>query len=148
MAKGTTFEGDVLTMLLCGLPISSFSATGGTTKLWAAIHTGDPSGGNQGTNEVTLTAYTRISIDRSTASAGWTVTAGTSSGTAASASPNTAVTFPTLTSTSTATASFFSIGHSSSGTGKLYYTGSLSPTVALGQNVALQLTTGTALTEA
>jgi hypothetical protein len=143
MAKGSTFEQDVLNLFLCGKPISSWAATAGTTKLWAALHTADPSSGDQTTNEVGLTAYTRIQVDRSTGSSGFTV----SGSGPASASPNVTISFPQLTSTSTGTATHFSVGHSSAGAGKIYYNGTISPTIALGQNVTPQLTTASSITE-
>src|ERR1700685_1400386 len=100
MAKGSTFESDVLNLALCGIAISSFCASAGTTALWSALHTADPTGGNQGPNEVssaTFTGYARVITQRSTASGGWTV----SGSGPATASPNAAITFGQLTSTST-----------------------------------------------
>ena len=146
MAKGSTFEADVLNLALCGIAISSMCASAGTTQLWSALHTADPTGGNQGTNEVSTTTfagYSRIATQRSTATGGWTV----SGSGPATASPNSAITFGQLTSTSTGTATYWSIGHSSNGTGKIYYSGALSPSINLGQNVTPQITTGSSVTE-
>lgn len=143
MAKGSTFEQDLLSLSLAGKPISSWAATSGTTSLWASLHTADPSSGDQTTNEVGLTGYTRVKLDRSTGSSGFTVGG---SG-PASAQFNTTVSFPQLTSTSTGTATHFAVGHSSAGAGKQYYTGTISPNISLGQNVTPQLTTASSITE-
>lgn len=144
MAKGSTFEQDTLNLFLCGKPTSSFAATAGTTSLWWALHSSDPSSGTgQDQGEIALTGYTRIKGDRSTGSSGFTV----GSNGPASAQPNTAITFPILTSTSTGTATFFSVGHSSSGTGKIYYSGPITPNINLGLNVTGQITTASSVTE-
>ena len=144
MAKGSTYEGDLLKLGLCGLPISSWAATAGTTVLWCALHDADPSSGTgQNQSEISLTGYARVAKDRSTGSSGFTV----SGSGPATASPNATISFPQLTSTSTDTATFWSVGHSSSGTGKIYYSGAISPTLTLGANVTPQITTGSSITE-
>jgi hypothetical protein len=144
MAKGSTYEADILNLALNAIAISSFAATAGTTTLWNALHTADPSGGNQTTQEVssaTFTGYSRVASSRT--SGAWSVTGFAP----ATASPSNAITWAQLTSTSTGTATYWSIGHSSAGTGKIYYSGQLSPSINLGQNVTPQITTGSSVTE-
>jgi hypothetical protein len=140
MPLGSTLEGDILNLLLCGKPISSLATSAGSTLTWQALHTADPSSGNQGTSELSVTAYTRISVDRSTA--GFTVTG---SG-PATASPVAAINFPQCTSTSTGTVTHWSVGMSSAGTGKIIASGAVTPNINISQNVTPQLTTGSSVT--
>lgn len=148
MPLGSTMEMQILKLLLAGSgnPITNFASTAGSTAVWCSLHTADPGGGTQATNEVSLTAYTRVSVDRSTAaSVGWTFTTAASSA-YASASPLAPINFPTLTSTSTGTATFWSVGQSSAGAGQMIGYGSISPNINLGQNVTAQITTGSSVT--
>lgn len=140
MPAGSTLEGDILNLLLCGKPISSLATSAGSTLTWAALHTADPSSGDQTTSEVGLTGYTRVSVSRSTT--GYAV----SGSGPASASPVAAINFPQLTSTSTGTATHWSVGMSSAGTGKVIVSGTISPNINLGQNVTPQLTTASSVT--
>jgi len=141
MPLGSTFQGDLLNLILAGKPISSMATTAGSTVNWSALHTADPTSGDQATSEVSLAGYTRISVNRSTT--GWAVSSATSYFVA---SPVAAITFPILTSTSTGTATHWSVGFTSAGTGKIIACGSISPTIALGQNVTPQLTTASSVT--
>ena len=143
MPLGSTFEADLLNLFLCAKAIANIAdnaAASPSTNTWIALHTADPSSGNQATSEVALTGYTRVGVIRSTA--GFTVTG---SG-PATASPVSAITFPQLTSTSTGTATHWSIGTSSAGTGKLLASGAISPTISMAQNVTPQLTTASSIT--
>lgn len=147
MPLGSTMQVQLMKLLLAasGNPITNIAATAGATVVWNALHTADPAGGTQTSNEVGLTGYTRISLDRSTGAAGWTVSTSVSSN-YASASPNVAITFPILTSTSTGTATHWSVGTSSAGTGQIIASGTLSPNINLGQNVTPQVTTASSAT--
>ncbi len=144
MPAGSTFEGDLLNLILCAKAIANVAdnaASGPATVTWQSLHTADPSSGTQGTNEVTFTGYTRTSVSRSTT--GFAV----SGSGPASASPVAAINFPQLTSTSTGTATHWGIGLSSASTGgKLLACGAISPNINLGQNVTPQLTTASSVT--
>jgi len=143
MALGSTFEGDLLNLFLCAKAIANIAdnaAAAPSTATWISLHTADPSSGTQATSEVSLTAYARVAVARTTA--GWAV----SGSGPASASPVSAITFPTLTSTSTATATHWSVGLSSAGAGKLIGQGTLSPSINLSQNVTPQITTASSFT--
>ena len=137
----------IMNLVMCGKAWANFAdnaAASPTTAIWVALHTADPTdSGTQASNEVALTAYTRIATSRSTGTGGWTLS--TAAG-VISASPSAAITFPTLTSTSTGTATHASIGLSSSGAGILIASGALSASIALGQNVAPQITTASSFT--
>lgn len=150
MAKGSTFESDLLQLVLCAkvgvstgiVQLLGNAPSSAYTGLWSALHTADPTAGTgQNQSELSLTGYARVNTTRSTA--GWTVTGYGP----ATASPVSAITFPQLTSTSTNTATFWSIGTSSSGTGYILYSGSLSPSINCSQNVTPQITTGSSVTE-
>lgn len=141
MPLGSTIEGDILNLLLCGKAISSMATSAGSTLTWQALHTADPSSGaGQSASELAVTAYTRVSVDRSTG--GFTVTG---SG-PATASPVAAINFPQCTSTSTATVTHWSVGFSSAGTGKIIASGTVTPNINIGQNVTPQLTTSSSVT--
>lgn len=145
MPLGSTFANDLLQLSLCAKAIANVADNAGSspnTVTWQALHTADPSSGTQGTSEVALTAYTRISVARSTT--GFTVTQGSSY---AGASPVAAINFPQLTSTSTGTATHWSIGLTSASTGgKILACGVITPNINLGQNVTPQLTTSSSAT--
>jgi len=141
MPLGSTLEGDILNLLLCGKPISSLATSAGSTLTWQALHTADPSSGaGQTASELAVTGYVRASVDRSTS--GFTVGG---SGPAV-ASPVSAINFPQCTSTSTATVTHWSVGFSSAGTGKIIASGVVTPNINIGQNVTPQLTTSSSVT--
>jgi hypothetical protein len=144
MPLGSTFEADLLNLFLCAKAITNIADNAGSspsTATWQSLHTADPSSGTQGTNEVGLTGYTRVAVIRTTA--GFTVTG---SG-PATASPVSAITFPILTSTSTGTATHWSVGLTSASTGgKILACGTISPNINLGSGVTPSLTTGSSVT--
>lgn len=145
MAKSYELDYYVLAGALAGVafPQVWINATSSAyTSTWVSLHTGDPgAAGHQGTSEVTYTGYTRISVTRSTA--GWSVS--TSDGTARLVS---AVSFPMATSTSTMTATYAAVGvTSASSVGIILYSGALSPSIDIGQNVTPRITTSSTLSE-
>lgn len=142
--KSNTFEYYTLAMLLTATAIPNVSQNGASplTAVWVSLHTADPGEANeQGTSEANYGAYTRIAVTRSTV--GWSVsTAG------GNASPVSAITFPQANTTSTMTITHMGIGATSASTASLlFYSGAVSPTIAIGQNVTPRLTTGSSLTE-
>jgi hypothetical protein len=146
MSKSDILEAGILKLIFNATTIDNIAAntsSSAATVLWASLHTADPADtGQQGTSEVALTAYARTSVARTTA--GFVVTTGATN----SVSPVAAVTFPTLTSTSTGTATHAGFGLSSASTGGiLLYKGAISPTIALGQNVTPALTTASQISE-
>ena len=143
MSLGSTFESDVLNLILCAKAIANVAdnaSASPTTSVWSALHTADPSSGNQQTSEIAYTAYARTATTRSTV--GWTVTG---SG-PATASPVSAISFPQCTTASTVVASYWSVGTSSNGTGKIIGSGAISPTISLGALVTPQITTSSSFT--
>lgn len=146
MSATNTFENDILLFLFNNTTIAGVGDTTGLVgsssagNLWLSLHTGDPGeAGTQATSECTYTGYGRTSVARS--GAGWTVT-GNSAALAAT------VSFPAETTNGTVseTASYFGVGSTSAGTGKLLFKGAISPTISISAGVTPQLTTGTAIT--
>ena len=141
MSKGNTFENDFLLMLFNATAIANIcdnAATAPLTNLYVSLHTADPGeAGNQSTNEIAYTSYARVAVART--SGGWTVTAN-------SVSPAATVSFPAGTG-GTGTATHFVVGTASSGTGKLLYSGTVTPNIVCGNGITPQLTTAGAITE-
>src|SRR3977135_2541972 len=134
MPKGTTFDNDVLKLIFNATAIANIAdnaAGSPLTNLFVALHTADPSAGNQNTNEVTYTSYARVAVART--SGGWTVTG-------ASVSPAATISFPAGTGGS-GTVTHFSIGTLTSGAGKILYSGTVTPNIVTGNGVTPQLTT-------
>ena len=148
MPIGPTFSGDILQLVFDGIGIANIAinATASpSTSLWYGLHSAQPSSDAQTGSEVAYTGYTRISAARSTASPAFTFTAASSAGAGAKLNPNAIVTFPICSGTSD-TAAYFSIGLSSAGTGKILWSGSMSPSISVSNGVTPRLTTGSTIT--
>jgi hypothetical protein len=141
MGKGATFDNDWLKLIFNATAIANIAdnaATSPLTNLYAALHTADPtSAGNQTSSEATYTSYARVAIART--SGGWTVTTN-------SVSPAATISFPACTG-GTNTITYFSIGTASTGTGKILYSGTVTPNISVSTGVTPQLTTATTITE-
>lgn len=141
MSKGNTYETDILALLFNATPISGVAdnaASSPLTVLEVALHTADPGeGGNQTTSECAYTSYARIPVNRN--SGGWTVASG-------SVSPAANISFIAATGGSE-TATHFSVGSAHTGTGKIFYSGTLTPNVTITTGVQPVMTTATAITE-
>lgn len=119
-----------LNALLCAVFSGAWNtiaqnAASPATQLYGSLHTADPGdSGSQTTSEVAYTNYARIGVARTTA--GWTVTEG--SGSTFTQAVNAAqVAFAACGATG-ATAAFWGLGLSSTGTGTLIAHGPLGPT--------------------
>lgn len=144
MSKSDAYESDILKLLFNATAIANVAdnaAASPLTNLFVALHTADPGeAGNQSTNEIAYTGYARVSVARTTG--GWTV-----SGSAPTqAAPVAAITFPACTGGS-ATATFASVGAAVSGASKIFYSGPISPNIAVSSGVTPQLTTASTVTE-
>lgn len=144
MSKGNTWENDLLLLVFNNTNAANIGdATGlrGSSvagNLYLALHTADPGeGGSQTTSECGYTSYARKAVARD--SSGFTV-----SGNAVTLTAN--QDFPTATG-GTETATHFSVGTASSGAGKILYSGTISPNIAIANGVTPRLTTGTTITE-
>lgn len=141
MSKGDTFENDILKLIFNATAIGNIAddaATSPLTNLYASLHTGDPGdAGDQTTSECAYTSYARVAVART--SGGWTVTSN-------SVSPAANIDFPAATG-GTETATHFAIGTASSSTGKILYSGTISPNISISTGVQPRLTTATTITE-
>ena len=141
MSKGNTFENDLLLLIFNATAIANIAdnaATSPLTNLYVSLHTADPGeAGSQTTSECAYTSYARVAVART--GGAWTVTAN-------SVSPAANIDFPAATGGSE-TATYFAVGTASSGAGKVLYSGSISPTIAISSGVTPRLTTATAITE-
>lgn len=148
MSKSNSYEQDLLRLLLNASPISQVAdnaSSSAAVDIWASLHDADPGEpGTQGSNELSYTGYSRIAVTRSTA--GFVISSGTTAG--ASASPVSPIAFGQNTSTSTGTITHFALGLSSGSTsGKVFYSGTISPNISLAQNVTPRLTTASSFRE-
>lgn len=141
MAKSATFENDLLKLIFQSTAIANIcdnAASSPLTNLYAALHTADPgSAGTQTTSECNYTSYARVAIARD--STGFTVTAN-------SVSNKNNINWPISTGGSN-TASFFSIGTLVSGSGKILYSGTITPNIVIASGVTPVLVPATAITE-
>ncbi len=141
MSKGNTFENDLLKLIFNATTIANIAinATASPlTNLYVSLHTADPGeAGDQTTNETAYTSYARVAVART--SGGWTVTGN-------SVSPVANVDFPSCTGL-TATITHFGVGSLSSTAGVLYYSGTVTPNIAVSTGVTPRLTTASTITE-
>lgn len=144
MSKSNTFENDFLLLVFnntnCSLVGDATGLRGSSTAgvLYFSLHTADPGeAGNQSTNEVTYTSYARASKNRN--GTDFTVTGN-------AVAVNSTVTFAAGTGGS-GTATHWGLGTDSSGTGKLLFKGSLSPSIVCGSGVTPTIASGTVVTE-
>lgn len=140
-SMGDTFENDILKLIFNATAIANVAdnaASSPLTNLYFGLHTSDPGeSGSETTNEISYTGYARVAAART--SGGFTVSSN-------SVSPAAAVTFGAMTAGSGGTATHFHIGTAASGTGKILFSGTISPNIAVANGVTPQLTTATAIT--
>ena len=141
MSKSNTFENDWLKLIFNATAIANLAdnaASSPLTNLYVSLHTADPGeAGNQSTSEVAYTSYARVAVSRT--SGGWTVTAN-------SVSPVANIDFPAATGGS-GTITYFGVGSASSGSGVLYYSGTVTPSISVSSGVTPRLTTASTITE-
>lgn len=141
MSKGNTFENDLMKLIFNATAIANIADNAGTsplTNLYVSLHTADPGeAGDQTTSEAAYTSYARVAVARS--SGGWTVTNN-------SVSPAANIDFPAGIGGS-GTATHFGIGTASSGAGKLLYSGTVTPNIAMGNGITPRITTASTITE-
>jgi hypothetical protein len=142
--KAATFESDILKLIFQGTAIANIAdnaATAPLTNLYVSLHTADPTDtGNQTSSEATYTGYARVAVART--SGGWTV----SGSSPTQVAPAAAVTFPACTG-GTNTITNWAVGTAASGTGKILYSGTVTPNISVSNGVTPQLTTASTITE-
>lgn len=141
MGKATAYSSSLLALIFNATTIANLAinaTSSPATALFASLHTADPTAsGNQASNEASYTSYARVSIART--SSGFTITSN-------SVSPAATIGFPACTG-GTNTITHFGIGLSSSGSGTLLYSGTVTPNINVTTGVTPQLTTATTITE-
>jgi hypothetical protein len=141
MSKSNTFENDWMKLIFNATPIANMAdnaATSPLTNLYVSLHTADPGeAGTQTTSEAAYTSYARVAVART--SGGWTITNN-------SASPVADISFPAATGGSE-TETYWAVGTASSGTGKILYSGAISPAIVVSSGVTPKITTASTITE-
>lgn len=142
MSKSNVFENDLLKLVFNGIAVPFIADNAGATPLthlYVSLHTADPGeAGVQTTNECTYTGYARVAVTRD--SLGFTITNNM-------VNPTADITFPQVVAGSE-TATFFAIGTDNTGaSGKILYSGALSPVIGIAPGAIPILKTATAITE-
>jgi len=141
MSKGNTFENDLLKLIFNATAIANIAdnaASSPLTNLEVSLHTADPGeAGDQTTSECAYTSYARVAVART--SGGWTVTTN-------SVSPVANIDFPAATG-GTETATHAAVGTAHTSTGKILYSGTITPNISISNGVTPRLTTASAITE-
>ncbi len=143
MSKGNTFENDLLKLIFNATTIANIAinATASPlTNLYVSWHTADPGeAGDQTTNEASWTNYARVAVART--SGGWTVTAN-------SVSPVANIDqVLAATGGGTVTCTHWAVGTDPTGTGKILYSGTLTPNTAVQSGVTARITPASTITE-
>jgi hypothetical protein len=141
MGKSSTFQNDILKLFFNGTPIAGLAdnaASSPLTSLYLALHTANPgTAPAQTTSEATYTGYARVASPRN--STEWTVNGN-------SVSNTTEISFPIATGGSE-TETYASVGTAASGTGKILWSGALSPSIVVASGVTPVLTLASTITE-
>lgn len=144
MSKGDVFESDLLKLIFNATAIANIAdnaASSPLTNLYVSLHTADPGEtGTQTTNEATYTSYARVAVART--SGGFTVSGTAPSQAALAANCD----FPACTG-GTNTITHFGVGTVISAAGKLLYSGTVTPNIAVSNGVTPRLTTASTITE-
>lgn len=146
MSKTNVFENDIQKLIFQNIGISLIGdATGilpsaAAGSLYLSLHTADPgeAGSAQTISETGYTGYARKAVVRS--AAGFVVTGEV-------VNPAADQDFPACTAAPGADCTFFGIGTAASGAGKLLYSGSISPTIAMTVGTIPRLTSQTSISE-
>jgi len=145
--KTDVFELDFLKLIFNGTAIANIAdnaSSSPVTDLYVSLHTADPTdaaASGQATNETSYTGYARVAVARTTG--GWTCS---TTGGVTTVVPVANISFGQCTAGS-ASISHVGIGTASSGAGKLLFSGSLSPAIAVSSGVIPQITTASTITE-
>lgn len=146
MSKSNTFENDILQLLFNNVDIADIGDAGGIQNsaaagsLYVALHTSDPGeAGDATTNETAYTDYARVAVART--GGGWTVSGSSVNNTAQITFPQCGVTGATITHASITTAA--------SGASKILYSGALSSSLAVANQITpfFAASTGVTVTE-
>lgn len=136
---GDTFENDTLNLIFKGVAIANIADNATASplaNLFVALHTADPGeAGTQSANEANYTGYARVAVARG---AGWTVTGN-------SVSPAANIQFPIATA-GTNTITHWSIGVATSGSTKILFSGTCTPSISVTNGTQPVITTASTIT--
>lgn len=144
MSKSDTFENDLLKLIFTNVAIANIGDAGGLLpsaaagNLWFSLHTADP--GDAGTAVTSETAYTGYARVAAVRGAGFTVTGN-------SVSPPANVDFGECTASPGAAITHFGVVNTSSGAGKLLYSGTMTPNISMAVGVIPRLKSTSTVTE-
>lgn len=142
--KTNVFSEDILKLIFHGTPIANIADNASAsplTNLYISLHTADPTDSpatGQTTSETTYVGYLRVLMTRS--GAAWSIVGKV-------ASPVAAIDFAPCTAGGAQSVTHWGIGTAASGTGKLLYSGSVSPSILVQPGVVPRLTTASTVTE-
>jgi len=136
MSKGNAIETSLLALIFNGTTIANVAdnaAGSPISSLWVSLHIADPGeAGDQTTSEMTWTGYARVTTSRSTSA--WNVSGATASNTGA-------ISFSECTNLS-GVATYFAVGTSYSGAGRLLYSGSLTSALTISAGITPYFASG------
>jgi len=144
VSKSNTFENDLLALIFTNVAITDIGDAGGLRatatagSLYWSLHTADP--GETGTAVTSETAYTGYARVAAARGAGFTVTAN-------SVSPPAAVDFGECMASPGGAITHFGIVNTSSGAGKLLYSGTMTPNITMAVGVVPRIKTTSTITE-
>jgi hypothetical protein len=145
MSKSDTFENDLVKLIFQNTDIANVGDAGGLRgsatagSLYWSLHTADPGEtGTAVTNETAYTGYARIAAARS--AVGFTVTGN-------SVSPPANVDFAECTASAGGPITHFGIVSTSSGAGKLLYSGTMTPNITMAVGVIPRIKSTSTITE-
>lgn len=136
-----TFANDLLKLIFNAMSISGLADNAGSsplTNLYVALHTADPgAAGNQSTSEVVYTGYSRLAVARG--AGGFTIAGNVMN-------PAATMEFGEMTAGTPTTATYMTIGTAASGSGKVLFRFTISPSISLAVNTVPRMRTTTSLT--
>lgn len=149
--KSATFENDLLKLVFNATALTGIAQNHSSpnANVFVSLHTADPlvtndgAAATQNTSEIAYTTYARVSVARTTG--GWTVS--TDGAGVTSMVPVSAITFPIMTAGAGGTVTHFAVGELTSGAGKIFYAGTVTPNIVVSNGVTPQLTTASTITE-
>lgn len=147
MSKSNTFENDLMLLLFNNTAIANIGDVGGILgssgagSLWWSLHTADPGeAGTAVTSETAYTNYVRVAAARASGAGGFTVTGN-------SVSPPANIDFAECGVTPGAPITYFGIVSTTSGAGKLLYSGTVTPNITMAAGVIPRIKTTSTITE-
>lgn len=145
MSKSDTFENDLVKLIFQNTDIANVGDAGGVRgsatagSLYWSLHTADPGEtGTAVTSEAAYTGYARVAAARS--AVGFTVTGN-------SVSPPANVDFGECTASAGGPITHFGIVSTSSGAGKLLYSGTMTPNISMAIGVIARIKSTSTITE-